>query len=211
MTSREYGLFDESDRQANETAFAMTTRSGMRVMIRALRPTDVEELVDGFEQLSSDSRYLRFFTPLHTLSESMLERFVHPDQVDHVAIGAIDPSTDLPEGIGVVRAFRSIDDSTAAEFAVAVIDDYHSRGLGSLLLDVLGVACARVGITVLTAEVLSTNTAMLALVDRREGTRAPVLGDASVTEVRIPTSSLTSRVAPSDQQRIERHMADAPV
>ena len=187
----------------------MTTRSGLQVMVRALRPSDAEELEEGFEQLSPDSRYLRFFTPLHTLSDGMVDRFVTPDQVDHVALGAIDPSTPLPEGIGVARAFRSNDDPTAAEFAVAVIDDYHSQGLGSGLLDVLAVACARVDITMLTAEVLSTNAAMLGLVARREGTLSPVPGDASVTEVRISVAALTRRVDQTDQQRITQHFADA--
>lgn len=187
----------------------MTTSGGLRVMLRALRPSDADELEAGFEQLSADSRYLRFFTPLDTLNDRMVERFVNPDQVDHVALGAMDPSTELPEGIGVARAFRLQDDSAVAEFAVAVIDDYHSQGLGSLLLDALGVACARVGITTMTAEVLSTNTPMLSLVDRRQGTRSPVPGDASVTDVRIPVASLTSRVDAADRRRIEQHFTEA--
>ncbi len=202
------GLHDEADRLANETAFPMTTSSGLRVLIRALRPSDADELEEGFDQLSSDSRYLRFFTPVHVLNKAMLARFVAPDHLDHVAIGAVDATTAVAEGIGVARAFRSKDDETAAEFAVAVIDSYHSKGVGSLLLDALGVACARVGITTLTADVLSTNTAMLSLVERRGGTRTRVLGDASVTEVAIPVVSLTRRVDAVDRQRIVEHLAD---
>ncbi len=202
------GLHDDADRRANETAFAMTTNRGMRVLIRALRPSDADELEVGFDQLSSDSRYLRFFTPVNVLNKAMLARFVDPDHLDHVAIGAMDPAAAVPEGVGVARAFRSSEDATAAEFAVAVIDSYHAQGVGSLLLDALGVACARVGVTTLTADVLSTNTAMLSLVERRGGSRTRVPGDASITEVAIPVVALTRRVDAVDRQQIVQHFAD---
>ena len=186
----------------------MTTSSGLQLWLRALRPSDADRLEDGFDNLSAESRYLRFFTPMHDLDERMIDRFVSPDQRDHVAIGALDSLGVVGEGLGVARAFRSSDDPTEAEFAVVVIDDHHGKGIGSLLLDALGAACARVDIETLTSDVLSTNSSMLALVARRGGTSRHVPGDASVTKATIPVSALASRLSAADRQRITDHLDD---
>jgi GNAT superfamily N-acetyltransferase len=55
--------------------------------------------------------------------------------------------------IGVARYTRDPTEATRAEAAVAVIDDYQSRGLGTLLLTRLAATARRNGVRSFTAHV----------------------------------------------------------
>lgn len=194
---------------ATASAFPVTTSDGVALLVRAVRPTDADELRDGFAEFSAESRYRRFFTPRSRLGDDLVERFVTPDQVDHLAIGALLTGDDGEpiDGVGVARAFRSPDDRSEAEFAVAVADAHHGDGIGSLLLDLLGAACLDVGIRTFVADVLTTNEAMLALVRARGGELRSVDGDASVTRASLPTAALSARLDQRARDRIRVHLA----
>jgi hypothetical protein len=74
-----------------------------------LRPTDKELLRTGFEHLSSESRYARFFTPKSSLSDGELDYLTVVDQEDHVAIGAASERDGGRTGLGVARFIRFAD------------------------------------------------------------------------------------------------------
>lgn len=133
---------------------------GTRVLLRPLLPTDRERLVDGFGRLSPESRYRRFFTEVQRLPGNVLDRLLDLDHHDRVAWAALDLD-DGCRGIGVARYVRERDDPTAAEAAVAVVDEYHRRGVGTLLLEQLATTALRNGIRRFVAPVLSGNTAVL--------------------------------------------------
>ncbi len=124
--------------------------------------------VAGWERLSPESRFRRFFTPMPQLSESLLSYFTHPDQVDHVAIAAAELGEDGSEGdgLGVARFIRLIERPEAADVAVAVIDDWHGRGLGTALVARLVDLARECDLTLLTADVLDENRAMRAVFDQ---------------------------------------------
>ena len=88
----------------------------------------------GFERLTPASRYRRFLTPLDHLSDQQLEYLTDVDHHDHEAIAALTPAG---EGIGVARYVRWPEAPDSAEVAVAVVDDWQGRGLGSALLEEL--------------------------------------------------------------------------
>jgi len=68
----------------------VTLADGSRVLIRPIAPEDRDELVAGFERLSAESRYRRFFGPMVRLSERDLDRLTQVDHHDHEALVAID-------------------------------------------------------------------------------------------------------------------------
>lgn len=128
--------------------------------IRALEPTDGEEVRALFDRLSSDSRYLRFLTPVHSLSDAMLAKLAGVDHDGHEAVGAfVDGAL-----VGAAHWFRAAGDHTSAELAVEVADAYQRRGLARLLLDALGERARAGGITRFTALAWSENQGVLALV-----------------------------------------------
>jgi RimJ/RimL family protein N-acetyltransferase len=160
-------------------------RDGTVVRLRLIGPDDREVLRHGFERLSPESRYRRFFTAMPKLPEAVLDRLSATDGWNHVAIGAErlpsaapaapggarvaaeDPSdAPLPDGVGVARFVRLNDQPDVAEAAVAVVDELQGRGLGSLLLTSLMTAARLRGIAHFRAEVLPENQPMRDLLAR---------------------------------------------
>jgi GNAT superfamily N-acetyltransferase len=146
---------------------------GGRVRIRLARHDDTDALEAGFAHLSEDSRYTRFFTAMPKLSGALLGQLTEIDGVDRVAIAAFDPdrASEVGEdddgyGIGVGRFIRPTPGGDVAELAVAVIDEYHGRGLGRILMASIVVAAQQRGVARLQAYVLTTNTAMLTMLAR---------------------------------------------
>lgn len=137
---------------------------GTPVCIRRVRKDDEQRLKDGIARLSPQSRYLRFFSGMREAPPQVLRALVTVDGHDHIAWGAL--RSDLPDtpALGVVHAFREQDDPETAEFSVAVIDEYHGRGLARLLTAVLLLDCRREGLEQLAVQILPENRPALALV-----------------------------------------------
>lgn len=133
---------------------------GTWIHIRQMQPSDGALLVRGFERLSPESRYRRFLTPIASLTGSMVRYLTDVDHRDHEAIVALE---DNGEGIGVGRYIRSRERRHAAEVALTVTDDWHRRGVGTLLLRVLSARAREDGITTFTAVMLAGNDQMMDL------------------------------------------------
>lgn len=143
-----------------------TLRDGTRVLIRPVRHNDKELLQRGFEQLSAQSRYLRFHTPKAALSDDELRYLTEVDGESHFAIGALrlDEQDQPGEGLGIARLIRYPDEPQVAEAAIAVADSIHGCGLGTLLFMRLVAAGCERGITRFRCEVLASNSAMKDLI-----------------------------------------------
>jgi GNAT superfamily N-acetyltransferase len=148
------------------------------VEIRPIGPDDKDELQRGFERLSEQSRYRRFLSPRGPLTDSELRYFTEVDHHDHEALVAVDPVSG--EGVGVARFVRSDEDRSAAEFAIAVIDDWHRRGVGSRLLAALAERAREEQITSFTALALADNEAMLNLLPELGQVRSETTGAGTV-------------------------------
>lgn len=151
------------------------------VEIRPIEPEDKQALRDGFERLSERSRYRRFLAPHGSLSQEELRYFTEIDHHDHEALVAIDPASG--EGVGVARYIRSHEDPALAEMAVAVLDDWQGKGVGSRLVMALANRARSERIAGFTALLLAENDEMLGLM--RE------LGDVQVLESGMGTVNVT--------------------
>ena len=172
---------------------AVDLRDGTQIVLRPVRPSDRELLVEGFAHLSPESRYQRFLAPMEELSEAMLDYLTEVDHHDHEAIAALDPETG--HGIGVARFVRLEDRPDVAEAAVTVVDEWQGRGVGTLLLGRLAARAREEGIRTFTAILLATNREMLDVlepiarvnvVDRQTGTVQ--------IEVDVPGAGETERI-----------------
>jgi GNAT superfamily N-acetyltransferase len=139
-------------------------RDGTAVLLRLLRPTDKELLRVGFQRLSPESRYARFFTPKTTLSDDELRYLTDVDHENHLAIGAASERDGTQTGLGVARFIRFADRADTAEAAIAVADEAQRKGLGRLLLLRLVAAARERGIERFRFEVLSSNVGMAKLI-----------------------------------------------
>jgi nucleotide-binding universal stress UspA family protein/GNAT superfamily N-acetyltransferase len=147
-----------------------TLRDGARVTIRPIEPEDREELAAGFERLSPESRYRRFFGPMNQLRPRDLDYLTRVDHHDHEALVALD---EAGQGIGVARYVRT--EPGEAEPAVVVADDWQRRGVGARLVDLLAERALEEGIATFRAPVLAQNADAIALLKR--------LGEASTTHL----------------------------
>ena len=150
-------MTDGTGSDFDERVIQTRLEDGRAICIRAVRPDDEERLREGVAQLSDRSRYLRFFTPAPTMPDHVIEKLVDVDGHRHLAWGAILSDDPEDQAIGVVHAVRSDEQSRRAEFAIAVLDDFHGQGLARMLSAVLLIHCRLEGIATLDSQVLLEN------------------------------------------------------
>ena len=155
----------------------VTLPDGSRLLIRPIEPADRERVAAGFERLSPESRYRRFFSPLPELSGRQLDYLTRVDHHDHEALVALD--ADSGEGVAVARFVRVSEG--VAEPAIAVIDDWQGRGVAAALLDRLVERAREEGIERFAALVLADNPRAIRVLERLGETRR----DQEGTEVEL--------------------------
>ena len=97
--------------------------------LRPIRPDDARLLVEFYDRVSPESKFLRFFAPYPRLSRRDVIRFTNVDYIDRVAL-IITLGTKM---IAVGRYDRVEDDE--AEVAFLVEDAHQGRGIAQLLLE----------------------------------------------------------------------------
>ena len=175
---------------------------------RPLRPDDGPMLAEGFRRLSPESRFLRFFSPLDHLSAAQLRYFTDIDYVDHFAwVATIATPNDPAMGVGVARYIRSKTDPSAAEAAVAVADDHHRRGIGSIMLEALAAVALTRGITAFHLLVRSDNHAMIAAMEDLRAGRRPN-DDASVIRFVLDLPNLAEEMRGTAMWKVFRYVGE---
>ena len=142
-----------------ETEVAL--RDGTRVLVRPIRPEDVELEKRFFDRLSERSRFQRFMHHLPQLPPRMLARFTQLDYDRELALVAVLQN----EFIAVGRYAPNLDGATA-EFALVVADAWQGKGLGRLLLERLREEARKAGYQALYGNIMHANREMLDLAYR---------------------------------------------
>jgi GNAT superfamily N-acetyltransferase len=147
----------------------LSLADGSLFTLRPVTGDDKDLILNGFERMSERSRYLRFLSPMPSLSRRQLAYLSELDHRRHVAIGMLDG--DRPVAIG--RFVRFDDDPAEADVAVTVIDEYQGRGVGRILVQALAQIARHRGVRWLHFDVLAENAAMLTVLDRLGAVRTP--------------------------------------
>lgn len=141
-----------------------TASDGKPICIRSIRNTDAEQMRAGIAHLSTQSRYLRFFSVQPMPSDSIIRQLVDADGHDHIAWGAIHMDGADNPAIGAVHAIRSAGQDRSGEFSVAILDDYHGIGLGRMLTAVLLINCCAEQMPQLDIQTLAENQAAIGFI-----------------------------------------------
>ena len=137
-------------------------RDGQTLRLRAPVAADRDALVAFLEELSPDSRQMRFHGTLRP-GPRLVERDLDPDWNDRGAlIGTL--VQDGREQVVALASYARLRDPAAAEVAFAVADRLQRLGVGTRLLEQLAQRASAVGIERLVFEILSHNAGMLAVV-----------------------------------------------
>jgi acetyltransferase len=153
---------------------------GTPVRLRAVTPADRERVREGYKEMSETSRHMRFFAVGDEMSETQARYFTEIDQVDHVALCAVEP-TDEERGYGIARYVRDANRPDVGEFAIAVIDWMQRRGLGTVLLAALYLRARSSGIRLLRGDMMPSNPVMPAWFPQLNGRIVSTADPSSVT------------------------------
>ena len=141
---------------AGPSAYALLT-DGTTMEIRPARPDDFDAVRDMHAKMSTENLYLRFFGVSRIAAESEARRVCRPPAPDHGALLAVLEGQVVGCGSYEVAG----DGSRSAEVAMAVADDMHRRGVGTLLLEHLVSLARSQGVRTFVAETLSENALMM--------------------------------------------------
>lgn len=183
-------------------------RDGTRCLIRPIEPEDKDRLQRGLKLLSPRARYLRFNAHIDRLTAEQLRYLTEVDYSDHMAWVALDQDDPDGPGMGVARYIRLKDEPTVAEAAITVIDRYQGRGLGTVLLAVLGKSALEAGVTTFRNYVVASNDAMLELFEQLGATLEPAGG--GLLRVDYPLPDDPDALPDTPAGRVMRQVATAP-
>jgi GNAT superfamily N-acetyltransferase len=118
------------------TEFDFTLRDGRSVHLRATQPSDEAELLQTFDCMSPDERYMRFMRPMREPDVDHLRKVLASFPESGFGVVATIPAAD---GIDIVGSCVAIidADSSSCEFGITVIANYSRTGLGRVLMTAL--------------------------------------------------------------------------
>jgi RimJ/RimL family protein N-acetyltransferase len=168
-------------------------RDGRSVELRAMGPDDEAELLQAFERMPAEARYMRFMRVVRQANVDRLRQVLQSMPGGGYGIVASVPASDGEDIVGSTILISGRDPATC-EFAISVASTFAGAGLASTLLKALiEVAKAR-GIREMEGFVLAGNEAMLRLA-RKLGFE--IARDPDDTSVRLCTLRLGGDQSPA--------------
>src|ERR1039458_6834888 len=138
---------------------------GTQLTFRPIHPTDEPRMRDLFYKLSAATIYYRFMSHSKRVSRQQIQDFVYIGHRNDVTIVGT-----LPEAYGeeiiAVGSYYLDSKTNLAEVAFVVSDQWQNHGIGTFLLKHLMRVARRNGIRGFTAEVLTENKAMQAVINK---------------------------------------------
>ncbi len=171
---------------AGFTAFDTTLRDGRAVHVRAIRAADEEEILQAFDRMSADARYMRFMRSVREPDVGRLRQALAMFPEEGIGIVATVPAADGIDIVGSAICVISRGDPATCEFAISVADEFGGAGLASTLMRALIDAAGRRGLKQMEGFVLAANRPMLRLARRLGFSVAPDPEDPSVRVCHLP-------------------------
>ncbi|WP_437192015.1 N-acetyltransferase family protein [Planctomicrobium sp. SH527] len=139
-------------------------QDGTLVRFRHVTPADAEMIADSIRTASPETLLHRFFSPITSVPIPVLKQLLDINPKSDLCFlgqAEINGETKAICGARYVRQ----NETTIAEIAITVHDDFQHRGLGTYLIRKLAELAAEQGIEQFEAIVMSTNTGMLRLIE----------------------------------------------
>ena len=154
-----------ADSNAHFDEFDATLRDGRTVRLRAIRPADEMELLQAFDRLSPDARYMRFMRPVREPNLERLRSTLATMPERGIGVVATIPADDGIDIVGCTICMLG-EDRTTGEFAITVASEFGGTGLAGTLMTALIDAARRRGLKRMEGFVLAENRPMLRLARR---------------------------------------------
>jgi len=145
------------------TPIPIMFKGDTELLLRPVLPGDTERATHPSVQFSTETLYRRFMST-RAPSPGLMNYLFHVDYVDHFVWVLVD-GADGPV-VADVRFVRDPADSSMAEIAFIVADDYQGLGIGNFLMAALSISARVGGVQRFTARLLADNARMRAILDR---------------------------------------------
>jgi RimJ/RimL family protein N-acetyltransferase len=145
--------------RAGEVRDAWQLKDGSAIMLRAVRPDDGDKLQALVQGLSLQSRYRRFFYPIHELVPAMLARFIDADPMHAMTLLAVVMQNGVETAVGMAQ-YVTEPYPERCEFAVVVSDARQRNGIVVRLIRNLICIARSAGIERIEGDVLAENAPM---------------------------------------------------
>lgn len=170
--------------EAAFTDFDTTLRDGRSVRVRAMSVADDTEILQAFDHLSEDVRYMRFMRVVREVDRDRLRKTLASFPERGFGIVATVPAADGFDIVG--SAILVIDKNpSVCEFAITILPEYGRAGLGRTLLSALIATAKRRGLKEMEGFVLTVNRPMLKLASSLGFSIARDPDDVSVCNCRL--------------------------
>ena len=154
------------------------------VLQRPVTPLDTHAVDRFVRGLSPTSRFRRFHSAVHRLTDRQLAGVVDVDHRGRETLLAVAGSGAAARVVGMGQYLVQSQSADSVDLAVVVDDEWQRLGLGRLLLEATVDAARESGFRTATAYVQAENRAMLTLL---RGTRLPMArsNEGAIVEVLI--------------------------
>lgn len=143
-------------------------KDGTLVQLRPIHPLDGNQAEEFRGKLSAESVYDRFLGYIPKISEKLVDRLTNIDYSKEMAIVAEVNNDKEKEVIAVGRI--ASDENLAVDFAVIIADNWHGKGLGTILTDYLIDVAIEMDFKKIYATVFKSNKGMLEILRRKDFT-----------------------------------------
>ena len=161
------------------SAMVLTTTmyldDGTKLKFRPIHPTDTSRMRDLFYKLSKGTVYYRFGWNMKQIQQKQILDFVFVDHRKEIGIVGTIPRG-AEEEILAFGGYYLDEKTNRAEIALVVQDDWQNRGIGSFMIKYLSRIAKKDGIRGFTAEVITTNKTMQAVMHKLDGKIESALG-----------------------------------
>ncbi len=160
------GTYFASEYEMQETF--KTADGPIEVQFRLIRPDDTDRIKELFYDLSEESIYFRFLTPLRSLRRQTLQDFYNVDQASDISVVAVIKSGEEGETERIIGAGRYLlnRSTNEAEFALLVQDEFQGKGIGTFLLNHLMRIAKSKGVEAFIAYVHPQNQPMIRFIHK---------------------------------------------
>lgn len=162
QTRRRLLPFWPDDRAAGQVHDTWRLRDGSTVRLRPARSLDAGLIQDMVRGLSMESRYHRFFYPLHELPPELLDRFTRAEPTGAMNLLATQMRDGREHVIGMAQ-YVAEGYPEHADFAVVVADERQRNGIATRMVRALVRVARGAGIGRIQGDVLAENEPMRAL------------------------------------------------
>ena len=178
---------------------------GERVLVRPVRPRDAGLLQAYVRALSPASRYNRFFGAIPELPPTELDRVLHLDGRNQLALIAQTCGNGASSVIAEAR-YALASDGLDCEFALSVADDFRQMGLGAQLLAEIECRARALGARRLVGDVLRSNETMQAFARKAGFALTSVPADARLVRI-VKDLAISAAKSPSQPPAPELPLA----